>query len=542
MVIETTNYVKRLIEMIDKKRINTDVVGQHSNLSKYIAWYGGKTSWHKQTVLIKGEQRKKVIAQSGLGKLGTEEWAGMFLNEGLSISVPDEKGNDILQKILKENRLNNRLNHFGGKYFGLGYGQTLVMPSKINYLETKQLVKSNDVSVKIKFLDATRCYPITIDEDEVIECAIVKLSTNSITIQVHLLDENGCYVIGEISGKRNGDTFNLDSSTYKTWQTKSSVRLFQAWYPVNVDAENLDNPLGTSILTSTSVEWIKAFDLTFDKFITEFKNGGKRRYVSSELTYIDEEGNEVNVELADEDIYLPASKMGEAQNMVQEQSSQLRADAFIRGLQFFATMYGRSIGLGEDAFSIDSNGRPMQTATAAMLKKNEAFRNVQKNKNLAEANLIDMVMAIKEVYNNCVDNKLTYERDEVNVLFDDNIIEDTQALKDNDLKLVQANVMSIAEYRAKWFNEDDDDAKTFIYENALLLDKYLSALQSGALSPTMFVKLVFGDVLEEDEKQELIDYITEKMAAPTETPFNQDEEEHQPNPNEEEDEDEDDDE
>jgi len=100
---------------------------------------------------------------------------------------------------------------------------------------------------------------------------------------------------------------------------------------------------------------------------------------------------------------------------------------------------------------------------------------------------------------------------EIEITYDDNIVEDTASKRAQDLLEVQNGIMSVAEYRAYWYNEDIDTALSFLQENAMLINTYLSALQTGAMTPEMFVKLVYGDNVE--GKEELIAYIQEKISS-----------------------------
>ena len=489
------NGIKSLLAKVDPLRANAEIAGQNPNLPRYKAWYRGKTEFHRQLTIIEGEKKYKDLYYSGFGKLGASTWADQFLNEGTTITVPDDKGNELLQMILKDQKVISKLNPFAEKYFALGLGTSVVMPSRITFNdETNTLVADSNASIKISFLDATRTYPITVDDGTVTEIAIVKMATNKATIQIHMLNEAGNYVIAEVDGKVIQSSYTADYNTLKVWDTKSSVPLFQTWYPNACDNEDLDNQLGCSILNDATIQWIKAFDIAFDKFVTEFKNGGKKRFLSADLTYVDEDGTEKRLPLGEEDVYLPKSVMDGAPNMIHEQVTNIRAESFIRGLSFYASMVGRYMGLGEDAFEIDGNsGRPIQTATAAILKKNSAQRNVRKNEHLAEDNLKAMCMAIKQVYNSCIsENSLNYELDDIEILFDDNIIEDTTSKKELELKEVAAGAMSLAEYRSHWYDEDYDSAVEFLQDKGMLINTYLPAFSAGVMTADMFIDLAFG--------------------------------------------------
>lgn len=506
------NYIKSFIGFLFPSRRNLNIAGKNKQLKTFKQWYSGKTSWHKRDAIVFGEKKKVPIMQSGFTKIVGEEWASAFMNEDTTITIPKDEENKLLQALLQDNGVNSSLNGFAEKYFILGIAGTVVMPSKIYYNPTtNEVIRSEKTKVKISFLDADRFIPITINDGEVTECAILKYSTNKCIIQLHLLDDNEKYIVAECEGTYINQNYNFTFSdkTIKRWKTGSDQPLFQDWYPNIVDNIDLSNPLGTSVIANC-IDWLKAFDLTFDKFNTEFKNGGKKRFISSDLLYTNENGDVERVPLSDEDVYIPPHDM--EQSKINEFSSDLRAEAFIRGLNFYANMIGKSVGLGDNAFEIDSQtGRPLQTATAEILKKNSLYRNIRKNENLATDRLKSMILAVKFVYNTFIKNYFTFERDDIQVMFDDNIVEDTTSKKQQELAEVQAGVMSIAEFRSHWYDEDLKGAIKFVQENAMLINQYLPALQSGALPPEQFVNLVFGSSVKNKEK--IVQYISEQMQS-----------------------------
>lgn len=103
-------------------------------------------------------------------------------------------------------------------------------------------------------------------------------------------------------------------------------------------------------------------------------------------------------------------------------------------------------------------------------------------------------MAIKFVYNTFIEpNGLTYEKDDIQISFDDNIIEDTSEQKKNDLNEVNAGTMTITEFRSKWYDEDYETADKFVKENGLLATKYLDVYTVGAMTPEKFCEIVYGN-------------------------------------------------
>lgn len=490
-----TSYIEDMISALYPERKDYKIEGQHPDLETFKQWYNGVADFHTQERIVEGIKTKVVIKHSGIAKMFAEKMATSFMNEKLEIIVPDDKGNDKLQELLIKSGLNSRIGNFTEKYFALSLGGIVAMPKTIDILEddeTQSIVVDPSNEIKISTLDALRFIPVTVDDEgNVVEAAIIKESTNEIVIQLHMLVD-GVYEISEAVGKKNNKEFVFDFTKAKRWNTKQTTALFQAWYPQVVDNKHLENRLSTSMYADALDEF-EAFDMTFDKFYTEFKNGGKKRFISADLITITPDGTKELV-LGEEDVFLPPSKSGDQAPMINEHTSDLRVDQFIRGESYWINLAAKKCGLGDNAFEIDANGRPLQTATAAILKNQEAKQVVRKNERFAEEQLKRLCMAIKFVYNTFIEpNGLTYEKADIQISFDDNIIEDTSEQKKNDLNEVNAGTMTITEFRSKWYDEDYETADKFVKENGLLATKYLDVYSIGAMTPEKFCEIVYGN-------------------------------------------------
>jgi hypothetical protein len=78
---------------------------------------------------------------------------------------------------------------------------------------------------------------------------------------------------------------------------------------------------------------------------------------------------------------------------------------------------------------------------------------------------------------------------------------------DRDRLDVQAGIMSVPEYREKWYGEDEKTANEKYNEHFLykIVENYQAALTSGAMTPTQYVEKVFPYA---QNKDEIIDYIS----------------------------------
>ena len=502
-------YIRELIQQADPTRQGYQrIEGQHPHLQEWQSWYRGKTSWHNVECIKNGQKTFRERKSSGIAKLFAEEWASNYANEDTKITISkDDKMDAAIQKILKKQKVFSKFGNFTEKFMALGIGATVVMPSKIEVDENGS-IKPSDVDVKISFLDADRIIPITVDDGICTECAFVKYSTNTCTLQVHLL-VNDKYEIHEVTGHIIGtsEAYNFDYSTHKILKFNTSEPLFQIWHPNIVDNKIIHNQLGASIYVD-AIDWFKEVDIIFDSFYVEFKNGAKKRYISTELQYIDDQGNISKPLLNDEDLYIPKDVDGK--NLLQEFNAELRVDSHIRALNFSISIAAAKCGMGDSKFRFDGTGEPMQTATGVRARQSTFHRNILKQENLAADRFRKMLLAIQYVNNNFTTNKaLNFDEDNIEVVFDDNIVEDSTTKKAAELQEVQAGIMSIAEFRSHWYDEDYDASIKFLQENAMMVAPYSLALQSGLMTPEMFVNLVYGN--NAPNKEELISYITESL-------------------------------
>lgn len=507
------DFMFNVFSKLESPRINNiQVQGQNPNLSKFQEWYAGETSWHKKKVIRNQKKTSVKIKQSGFAKVLCEAWASNYANENTEICIEQEKDNEILNEIIKSNNFFGKWNKFVERFNALSIGAMVQMPKRFTVSEeTGELIQEKDNQVKIYFINANRVFPITVDDGEVTECGFLRVATNKIYLQIHVLNDDGYYIVAEVEADNKNGNFSFDYKTAKVWLTASQDPLFQVWHPNIVDNKDIDNEIGTSCFAN-SIDWLKTFDQIFDGFYTEFKNGRKKRFVSADLTYVDTDGKH-QVELEEDDIYIPPSSEGK--QLINEFNGELRVESFEKALTMVANIIGKQAGLGDSKFKFNAeSGRPIQTATGVIASKNDEYTNIIKAENFATMNFKKMCAAIKYIYNECIADVLKFNPNkDVKVIYDDNILEDTASKKQAELAEVNAGVMSIAEFRSHWYGESVDEAIKFLQDHAMLIDKYTLALQAHVITPEMFVEFAFGENYK--HKKELIAYITASQAQPS---------------------------
>lgn len=491
-----------------------EIAGQNPNLNKFKKVWVGKPEWQTYKVhLPNGDYRTEDYQSFNLPRYITRAWANNYANENTTMSIPKDNANDALQEILSRNNFFGKWNNFIEAMMGLGVGAIVVNLDKWAY-EDDRIIKS-DSKVKIQFVRAERVYPITIDDGEVTECAFVIYKTGGCKLVIHWLNDKGNYCVSELKGTgKNGD-YQFKFSEITTIELGDKIPLFQVWTP-NITQDN-EEEFGTSVL-SKACDAFKQCDVDYTALYKEIKLGGKIKFVATELVQTDTNGNQSSLyDINDESIFA-VDKGNLDQADFKTFTDELRVQQLVASINFNMNLAAMLCGLGSNQFEFDgAGGRPIQTATGVIAKQTELYRNVVKQENYATTKLKDLVKAIAFLNNNFTkDSPIAEFKDsDVQITYDDNIVEDTDSKRKNDLAEVNAGVMSMAEYRAEWYDEDLESAKIFLQENAMLIDKYILALQSRVITPEMFVDFVFGENYK--YKQQLIDYINSgnQLTQPT---------------------------
>lgn len=514
-------YVRQAMATLKKEdKDKIYVHGRNPNIEMYYDVWRGAPDWlNYRYRLPKGEYKDAKLKTLNLPRYLCRTWANNYANEDTSITIPKEKANERLQEVFINNNLFGRFNNFTEMFMGLGLGATAV-ETDVEVDEEGTITPTKDTEIKIKMIPGRRVIPVTVEDGEVTECAFFSFFTGGARMTVHYLVNDEYHIaIFNAEGNNSQYNFNFDSYTDIPTGAKKDTPLFQVWQPNVTEEDEIDKCIGASIF-STAMDTFKHLDLGYTAYYKEVKLSQKIKVISTDMTEVDANGNMLPFDEDDESImFVPEGT--DAPTKIQEVNGELRIDALTKYINTNLNCAAMLCGLGQTQFEFDGGGgRPIQTATGVIAKQTELYRNVVKQENFATGKFRQLVMAIAHMNNNFttkpkIDIK---KKNDIVVVYDDNIVEDTSTKKKDELAEVNAGVMSIAEFRSHWYDENLEDSIKFVQENGLLIDKYTLALQSKVITPEMFIEFVFGENFK--YKNDLLKYITENQAAPEDTTFN----------------------
>ena len=434
-------------------RNTLELVTDSGAVQTWLGMYQGYVrEFHDYTVYNGKSELKFRRFSLCMPKKASEDWANLLMNEKTDITLGDEASQKVLEDIFEKCHFWKKMNEGVEKAFALGYGAVVVSVDNMTANADGRLTVTGNEKINVSFINRTKIRPITVEDDKITECAFIRIGTKKTTVSVHIKNEQGNYVIYnfECDGT-NEEQLNLTPNNMWTFDTMSPLPWFTIIKPNISNNIDVDSPLGVSIFAN-AVDISKGIDIAFDSLTNEFALGKMRIYVNIRDRAIDvKTGQEQPVFDSNDVVHYILPESDDGQQMITAVTPQLRVADHQQGLQQLLNLFSYACGFGTEHYKFDGAG--VATATQVISDNSEMFRNIKKHEILIEDALKEIVNAV--IYaTNTFTNQRMVAGTPIEVKFDDSIIEDKQAEKAADRLDVAMNVMSKAEFRSKWYNED----------------------------------------------------------------------------------------
>ena len=449
------------IESIIKEVTGKDVVALTDLTDLWLQYYKGNVDkFHKYNEYNGNNNITRTRKTLNMPKKVCEDWANLLWNEKVETVVGDEEQQARLWEL--QNKVNFWVKGNQGVElsFALGNGA---------YVENVD----SDGNARLQFVTRNKIYPITFDQDRITECAFVNVNSKTTIIQMHikgilqedkvLLDKNGNYFIITMTyEKRVNDTSEdigelIDESVF---DTGSDLAWFQIYKPNIANNLDINSPMGISIYAN-ALDTLQGVDLAYDGFCEEMRLGRSRTFVNKNLIRYDENGQTKTFDNNESGFYYG----GEAENAkpFEFYSPTLRTESYFNGINNALNLLSSKVGFGENHYRFDKGG--VTTATQVISENSEMFRSLKKHEILLNEVIIGVCKALMYIHNNFNDDSFKFDLNaNIEVKFDDSIIEDKETMKMTDRQDVNMGVMSKVEYRMKWYNEDEETAQQKLAE------------------------------------------------------------------------------
>jgi A118 family predicted phage portal protein len=450
-------------EVIKKVTGNDKLYSMDEYVANWLEWYKGNVDkFHNYTIYNGKKQVSMKRLTLNMAKRVCEDWANLLLNEKTDITVSDAHSQDVLHRTLADCRFWVKGNEGIEKSFALGMGAFVTVVDGIGVADDGTIVDRSVAKIKVKFVNATKIVPITFEDEEITECAFINVNSGKTYISIHLKNEQGNYEIHNITCKGDADNLSyVDAENHEIFDTQSPLPWFQIIKPNVANNIDINSPLGISIFAN-AMDNLKETDLVWDSYANEFILGKKRIFVNAKSWTVDTKtGEEYDVFDSNDVVIYQLPEADDGKQNITDQTQTLRVADHISALQNQLNLLGYKCGLGTEHYKFDGAG--VATATQIVSVNSEMFRNLKKHEILLEQVLAGMARSVLYALSMFTNESVDPDA-EITIKFDDSIIIDEASERTQDLLDMNAGIMSKAEYRAKWYNEDIETARRAIEE------------------------------------------------------------------------------
>lgn len=458
-----------------KKEIDTLDPAFYRQIAVWRSWYNSNVRKFHRYKVYRGNGTSVNCNRYSLGmaKKVCEDMADLLLNERVTITIADETTDTFVKQVLTDNTWEELGNEYQEWKSALGTVAYVV------YIKDARVDINGEITggtVGINFVDASNIYPTSWQNKVVTECIFTLHKTYKrkkyVHFQYHRLEdmaEAGCkqYVIeNSVVENTTGAGRELTSQEWEDIpafnglaeriETGSDNPLFiiDRLNIVNNADEDSSNPMGVALFAN-AIDIVKKLDLEYDSYANEFSLGRKRIFVAPE--FLTMQNGEAVFDPEDTVFYeLPEDYFKDTKEAMHEVNMELRIDEHSKAINDDLNWLSLKCGFGTDRYKFEGGG--VKTATEVISENSDMYRSLVKHELVLNRVLIQLIQTIIRV-GISIGIPGLQENTDVNIKFDDSIIQDKEKEIQTDFQMLGAGIIRPDEFRAKWMGETLEEAR-----------------------------------------------------------------------------------
>lgn len=474
-----------IFKYFKEKGIDTIDSSFYRQINVWESWYKGNVQKFHFYKVYNGSNTIRCRRLSlGMAKKVSEDIADLLLNERVKfvISKSDTTA-AFVETVLRNNKFQVKGNDYQERKAYTGTVAYVPQIKDMTVDEAGNLISGGNIV--INYIQAKNIYPISWENGQITEVAFVFPKTVNrkkyALVQFHQLEtsEDGIvqYVITnnvvecssgagkEVPPEQWNDLkpFKSLAKSIRTGSNKPQFVIDKLNIVNNADEDDT-NPMGVAVFAN-AIDVLAKIDLEYDSYANEFSLGKKRIFVAPEmLQQID--GNPV-FDDNDTVFYQLPEDMLKGDKPLVESNMELRVDEHSQAINDDLNLLSFKCGFGTQRYRFEKGN--IATATQVISENSDMYRSLQKHELILDDVIKELIMIIIRLGITAGVKGLT-ENVEISIVFDDSIIEDKQAQRNEDRKDVSMGAMSLVEYRMKHYGETEEEAAKKIPEQNTVME------------------------------------------------------------------------
>lgn len=389
----------------------------------------------------------------------SDEWASLILNDDTLISTDDETCTEWLSDYLEHVNFTGKGQECISDAFALGTAGWLLWVDT----EKRRMIPRK--------YDARMIMPLSWDDDGITECGFVSVvhqkGKPNVQLQVCRIME-GTYHI-ETYLFQDGQPVPLPEGWLDDFDTESDLKPFAIIRPAIPNRYVDFSPYGQAVFAD-HIDIMHSVDAAYDAVFNEVDLAKMRVFVSDMLLERgdNEAGNRKVIPFGKQDMTV-YRKVSSTDDVIKEFAPSMRTDAQISSYRLAVQSMGDACGFGSQYFDVDKSGG-IRTAHEVSSDNSALMRNIRRHENLIGGEIESLAHAMLHFAREFLGVSLPDEG-VVRISFDDSIITDTMAEKQQDLAEV-GTTLNAWEFRRKWYGEDEETAKANVPQSGFMPEPF----------------------------------------------------------------------
>ena len=466
--------IRQFLESQGYHTISDDTV---SHIDEWLEWYQNDVDNFHRYKIYNGESIiKEERYRLGMAKTVCEDWANLILNEKVSIHTDNSEKDEIIKRSFERNNFRVRANQLIEIAFALGTGAVVAYQTDGGLAE-------------IDYIRADMIWPLSWSNGEITECAFgserVLDGHKIIYMQLHRLGRpddgeaaNVYYIENHYLDKESGKELPMPETIEPLINTGWEAPFFFIVIPNIFNNIELESPLGISVF-GNAIWAIRGADLVYDSYMNEFVLGRKRVMIGTRAVkkMMERDGIAQPVFDPKDRVFVEyTADIGrDDPTPIKELDMTIRAEEHEKGIQRSLDVLSMKCGMGSGRYHFENGA--VKTATEVISSNSDLYRNLKKHELIVEKMIQGLIRAILYIETG------SGEAD-VQIDFDDSIIEDSEKERTADRADVSMGAMPLWEYRQKYYGGTEQEAREAVQQPAEVIDDDIEILADNVSEKT----------------------------------------------------------